>query len=81
MHEDIMLKTVEVEGKIGSSFISSVDPRKVQVVTSKELRKAACCNLAESFETNASVDVMYSDALTGVSKSRCLDYQEYIARF
>ena len=31
----------------------------------KELRKAACCNLSESFETNASVDVSFSDAVTG----------------
>jgi outer membrane receptor for ferrienterochelin and colicins len=69
---DIILKTVEVEGKIGSSYISSLDPRKVQVVTSKELRKAACCNLAESFETNSSVDVMYSDALTGAKQIHML---------
>ena len=33
-----------------------------QVVTSKELLKAACCNLAESFETNPSIDVNFSDA-------------------
>tara|TARA_R110002124_G_scaffold219586_1_gene385463 strand:- start:19 stop:558 length:540 start_codon:yes stop_codon:yes gene_type:complete len=29
------------------------------------LRKAACCNLSESFETNASVDVSFADAVTG----------------
>ena len=31
----------------------------------KELFKAACCNLSESFETNPSVDVSYSDAISG----------------
>lgn len=72
IQDNLLLNEVEVEGKVGSSFISSVDPRKVQVVTSKELRKAACCNLAESFETNASVDVMYSDALTGAKQIQML---------
>jgi outer membrane receptor for ferrienterochelin and colicins len=43
-----------------------------QVVTSKELLKAACCNLAESFETNPSIDVNFSDALTGTKQIRML---------
>lgn len=43
-----------------------------QVMTSKELLKAACCNLAESFETNPSIDVNYSDALTGTKQIRML---------
>ena len=34
-------------------------------INSAELCKAACCNLGESFETNASVDVNYTDAATG----------------
>jgi len=67
-----LLETVVVEGKVASSYISSLDPRKVQVVPSHELRRAACCNLAESFETNASVDVMYSDALTGAKQIQLL---------
>jgi len=35
------------------------------LITETELQKAACCNLSESFETNASVDVSYADAITG----------------
>ncbi len=42
------------------------------VMTSKELLKAACCNLAESFETNPSIDVNFSDALTGTKQIRML---------
>lgn len=38
---------------------------KVETIGSNELKKAACCNLAESFESNASVDVVYTDALSG----------------
>ncbi|WP_035670221.1 TonB-dependent siderophore receptor [Flavobacterium sp. 83] len=42
------------------------------VITSKELLKAACCNLAESFETNPSIDVSFSDALTGTKQIKML---------
>ncbi len=37
-----------------------------------ELCRAACCNLGESFETNASVDASYSDAATGAKQIRLL---------
>ncbi|KIC00871.1 TonB-dependent receptor [Flavobacterium sp. JRM] len=42
------------------------------LITSKELLKAACCNLAESFETNPSIDVNFSDALTGTKQIKML---------
>ncbi len=41
-------------------------------VNSDELLKAACCNLSESFETNPSIDVNFSDALTGTKQIRML---------
>ncbi|MBQ7570761.1 MAG: TonB-dependent receptor [Bacteroidaceae bacterium] len=37
-----------------------------------ELFRAACCNLGESFTTNPSVDVNYSDATTGARQIRLL---------
>lgn len=37
-----------------------------------ELFRAACCNLGESFTTNPSVDVNYSDAATGAKQIRLL---------
>jgi hypothetical protein len=36
------------------------------------LAKAACCNLSESFETNASVSVSYADAVTGAKQIQLL---------
>lgn len=42
------------------------------VVSSKELLKAACCNLAESFETNPAIDVNFADALTGTKQIKML---------
>ena len=41
-------------------------------VSSDELLKAACCNVSESFETNPSIDVNYSNAITGVKQVRML---------
>jgi len=38
----------------------------------EELFKAACCNLGESFTTNPSVDVNYSDAATGAKQIKLL---------
>lgn len=37
-----------------------------------ELIRAACCNLGESFTTNPSVDVNYSDAATGARQIKLL---------
>ena len=42
------------------------------MISASELLKAACCNLGESFTTNASVDVNYSDAATGAKQIRLL---------
>ena len=41
-------------------------------VNKDELFKAACCNLGESFTTNPSVDVAYSDATTGARQIKLL---------
>ena len=37
-----------------------------------EIRRDACCNLGESFVTNPSVDVAYSDAATGAKQIKLL---------
>lgn len=43
-----------------------------QLISAAELKRAACCNLGESFTTNPSVDVNYSDAATGARQIRLL---------
>lgn len=55
-----------------SGVMISMQPIKTEIVSMKELRKAACCNLGESFETNATVDVTYKDALTGSKELQVL---------
>jgi len=66
------LKTVTVEGKRKGIKKSLTGTANTTLVTSKELLKAACCNLAESFETNPSIDVNFSDALTGTKQIKML---------
>lgn len=70
MQEDSELDEVVI--KSSSTFIDNVEPIHAEVITEKELLKAACCNLSESFETNASVDVSFTDAVTGTKTIRML---------
>lgn len=51
---------------------SQTKAANVTTMGSKELLKAACCNIAESFETNPSIDVSFSDALTGSRQIKML---------
>jgi outer membrane receptor for ferrienterochelin and colicins len=68
----IDLEEYEFSEKRGSSFYAESKDINTQILTDYELGKAACCNLAESFETNASVDVSFSDAVTGVKQIQLL---------
>lgn len=43
-----------------------------QSITQQGLRTLACCNLAESFENNISVDVEQSDAVSGAKRIKML---------
>jgi outer membrane receptor for ferrienterochelin and colicin len=51
---------------------SYLDAQNIININSAELLKAACCNLSESFETNPSIDVNFSDALTGTKQIKML---------
>src|SRR6185312_770679 len=66
------LKAIEVVYRKKSSEYSYIDPMKMEMLTQKELAKAACCNLSESFETNPSVDVSFADAVTGTKQIQML---------
>ncbi|MCD8539529.1 MAG: carboxypeptidase-like regulatory domain-containing protein [Leadbetterella sp.] len=55
----------EVVVKAAGTSLDKMSPIHTQIISSKELLKAACCNLSESFETNASISVGNTDAVTG----------------
>lgn len=66
------LDEIVIIGNLGASYISKLQPLKTEVITSEGLQRLACCNLSESFENTASVDVNYSDALSGVKQIKML---------
>lgn len=73
--DDVRLNEVSVSARRTNGGRSRTTAIDVQTMNSGELTKAACCNLSESFETNASVDVSYSDAATGAKQIRLLGLQ------
>jgi outer membrane receptor for ferrienterochelin and colicin/copper chaperone CopZ len=66
------LNEIKVTSARPPTYINSYDAFRTQTMTQKELFKAACCNLSESFETNPSVDVSYNDAVTGSKQIQLL---------
>jgi len=68
----IDLKTVDIVSREKSTALFLLDPLNIQRLDATELRKAACCNLSESFETNASIDASFTDALTGTRQIKML---------
>ena len=67
-----MLNEVQIEARQKATFINPIKAIAVQEITSENLKRAACCTLAGSFENNASVDVAYSDAVTGAKQIQLL---------
>ena len=80
--EDMDSTSVEtLEGKaIEEVTVTAQSARKLrkdgitntELIGTKELLRAACCNLGESFTTNPSVDVNYADAATGAQQIKLL---------
>lgn len=69
---DVALQEVVISKKNKGTYISKLNPLQTVTINQTELCKAACCNLAESFTTNPSVDVSYADAVTGSKQIQML---------
>ena len=67
-----LVQDIVVNGQKQPHGISKMKTLHVEELTSAEFRKAACCNLSESFETNATIDVSMSDAISGAKKIQML---------
>ena len=72
LKEESILEEVAITAQKKAISKSFLQTQNVFTVNSEELLKAACCNLAESFETNPSIDVNFSDALTGTRQIQML---------
>tara|TARA_R110001592_G_scaffold237875_2_gene497123 strand:+ start:2453 stop:4696 length:2244 start_codon:yes stop_codon:yes gene_type:complete len=66
------LEEITINTKKRTTQKSFFETTNMFTVNAGELLKAACCNLAESFETNPSIDVSFSDALTGTKQIQML---------
>lgn len=72
LNKNLELNEVVVKERQQGQYFSTLNPIQSSKVTISELQKAACCNLSESFETNASVDVSFADAVTGAKQIKML---------
>lgn len=66
------IESVNITAHKSSTFIGKKEVGLVFNIGEKELLKAACCNLSESFETNSTVDVSFSNAITGGKQLKML---------
>lgn len=72
MKEENELDEVLVKSKKQKTAVSYLQSANIITINEGELLKSACCNLSESFETNPSIDVNFSDALTGTKQIKML---------
>lgn len=66
------LEEVVISQRRANTMKSQFQVADVHTMSSGELLKAACCNLSESFSTNPSIDVNFSDAVTGNKQIKML---------
>ncbi len=66
----MVMKEVDISARKATRL--EMTPMNVEVINSSDLVKDACCNLSESFENTATVDVNYSDAVSGAKEIRML---------
>ena len=69
---DLVLDEVTINARKMAIIKSRVATMDVETIDASKICNAACCNLAGSFETSASVDVSYADAATGAQQIRLL---------
>lgn len=68
----VQLAAAEVSERQASTRLSLQTLQAIESIGARELKRAACCDVSESFETNATVDVSYGDAVSGTKTIRML---------
>jgi outer membrane receptor for ferrienterochelin and colicins len=68
----VQLGEARVVERQQTTVLSTRSLQAIEALGAKELKRAACCDLSESFETNATVDVSFSDAISGTKTIRML---------
>lgn len=63
----LTLGEVEIKANLRDASVA-----QAEIISSADLVKDACCNLSETFENSATVDVNYADAVSGAKEIRML---------
>lgn len=66
------LEQVDIVSRQKGGFVSRTSTRSIESISDQGLKQAACCNLSESFENSATVNVSYADAVTGAKQIEML---------
>lgn len=72
LEPSVELEEAQIVERQSGTRLSTRTLQAIESIGAKELKRAACCDLSESFETNATVDVNYSDAVSGAKTIRML---------
>jgi outer membrane receptor for ferrienterochelin and colicin len=70
--QQMALNDAIVKAEKPMAHISSAEPIKTEIITQKELTKAACCDLAGCFETQATVQPQTTNVVTNSKELRIL---------
>ncbi|MBI5540863.1 MAG: TonB-dependent receptor [Bacteroidia bacterium] len=72
LQESNVLSEVEISARKEAEYIDKLSAIKTEVISTAGLQRLACCNLSESFEGSGTVDVSFSDAVTGAKQIQML---------
>ena len=64
------IEEVVIQDRKSGTILSNLSPIKTEQITQTELSKAACCDLAGCFETQASVQVQTTNIITNAKELR-----------
>ena len=72
LSENVELQQIEIKSKRADTYTPIASNINKEIISLRELRKAPCCNLSESFETSAVVDANYTNAALGTREIEML---------
>ncbi len=72
LQQNSNLQEVVVSSEKDGTILSNLTPFKTEILTSVELKKSACCDLAGCFETQASVHPQTTNIITNAKELRIL---------
>ncbi len=81
LEEARSFEEVKITKNRTTNINSRISLMPTQLITEVGIQKLACCNIGESFESNATIDVGFSDAISGAKKIRMLGLDGKYSQF